>query len=60
MWDFSSPGIKPVSPAVEVWNLNHWTAGKSPNKQIFMADLFDTGTGVRSSWTNQNPFPGIL
>ena len=19
------PGIKPVSPAVEVWSLNHWT-----------------------------------
>ena len=23
------PGIKPAPPAVEEWNLNHWTTGKS-------------------------------
>ena len=25
-WDLSWPWIEPVSPAVEVWSLNHWTA----------------------------------
>ena len=28
------PGIEPVSPAVEVWSLNHWTTREVP-KQIF-------------------------
>ena len=25
------PGIKPMSPAVEVWSLNHWTTMEVPN-----------------------------
>ena len=29
MWDLSSqPGIEPVPPALEAWNLNHWTTRK--------------------------------
>ena len=31
MWDLSSwLGIKPISPAVEAWNLNHWTIREVP------------------------------
>ena len=39
MWDLSSPtkgpGIEPMSPAVEVWSLNHWTAREVPKRCIF-------------------------
>ena len=26
------PGIEPVSPVVEVWSLNHWTAREFPSE----------------------------
>ena len=29
------PGIKPASPAVEAWSLNHWTTGKSHSYPLF-------------------------
>ena len=33
MWDLvPSPGIEPMSPAVEVQSLNHWTAREVPGK----------------------------
>ena len=28
------PGIKPVSPAVEAWSPNHWTAGEVVFKAV--------------------------
>ena len=34
MWDLSSP-IKPVPPAVEVQNLNHWITREVP-QQVFL------------------------
>ena len=31
------PGIEPVSPALGVWNLNHWTAREVPQPLFFIA-----------------------
>ena len=28
------PGVKPVSPALEAWRLNHWTARKPPELEF--------------------------
>ena len=33
------PVIKPVSPASEVWSLNHWTAGKVPQLLTLTSNL---------------------
>ena len=34
MWDPSSwPGMEPVSPVLEAWSLNHWTAREVPKFQ---------------------------
>ena len=31
MWDFvSRPGMEPMPPALEAWNLNHWTTREIP------------------------------
>ena len=40
-WDLSWPGIEPVSPAVEVWSLNHWTAREFlfSLKKIFLSPM---------------------
>ena len=33
MWDLVPwPGINPVPPVVEAWNLSHWTAREVPDK----------------------------
>ena len=33
MWDLSSrSAIEPVTPAGEVWSLNHWTTREVPKK----------------------------
>ena len=29
------PGIEPMPPAVEAWNLNHWTAKEVPEMSPF-------------------------
>ena len=29
------PGIEPMPPALKVWSLNHWTAGKVPKSPYF-------------------------
>ena len=29
------PGIEPMSPAVEVWGPNHWTAGEFPEDAFY-------------------------
>jgi len=31
------PGIEPVSPALEAWSLNHWTAREVP-RFVFWSD----------------------
>ena len=34
MWDLvPQPGIKPASPALEAWSLNHWTTREVPKFQ---------------------------
>ena len=30
------PGIEPVSPAMEAWSPNHWTAGEFPLYTVFV------------------------
>ena len=38
MWDLSSPPrTEPMSPAPEVWSLNHWTTREVP---IFLFELY--------------------
>ena len=35
MWIFvPQPGIEPTSPALEAWNLNHWTAREVPTTSL--------------------------
>ena len=36
----SRPGIKPASPEVEVWSLNHWTAREVPNPLYYFSLKF--------------------
>ena len=36
----AQPGIEPMSPALEVWSLNQWTAGEAPNSFSFLNDFF--------------------
>ena len=35
------PGIGPAPPAVEVWNLNHWTTREVPTSNYFKANPTD-------------------
>ena len=40
MWDFvSRPGMEPVPPALEAWNLNHWTTREIPTPTFLMECL---------------------
>ena len=40
MWDFvSRPGMEPVPPALEAWNLNHWTTRKSQTYSLVLLTL---------------------
>ena len=31
----SQPGVKPMTPAVEVWLLNQWTVREGPDEYLF-------------------------
>ena len=34
------PGMERAPPAVEVWNLNHWTAREVPTKCFYVVAIF--------------------
>ena len=38
------PGMEPTSPAVEVWNLSHWTA-REVLQQTFLSPTICSGSG---------------
>ena len=61
MWDFvSRPGMEPVPPALEAWNLNHWTTREIPNLQLhsfnFTVDSIKFSTEMIMSLVNKDSF----
>ena len=44
-WDLPGPGIKPVSPALSRWILNHWTT-REALKELFLLCAHPTDTRI--------------
>ena len=40
----SRPGIKPVTPALEAWSLNHWTSREVPHAPPYSLSMYTVHT----------------
>ena len=49
------PGIEPVPPTVEVWNINHWTTREVPKMFFKMSFAHANWVLHKNQWNNWNP-----